>query len=50
MIWERILDAFHEHDDLDFAYPTQRLYLNPVEGKEGARAPLPRLSPEPDSP
>ena len=29
-------------DDIDFAYPTQRLYLNPIEGKPGARAPCRR--------
>lgn len=39
-LWEAILDAFAEHDDIDFAYPTQRLYFNPYEGKPGARAPL----------
>lgn len=49
-IWERILDAFAAHDDVDFAYPTQRVYLNPLEGKEGARAPLPPLSGDPDAP
>lgn len=40
-IWEHILDVFHGHDDIDFAYPTQRVYLNPVEGKSDARAPWP---------
>jgi small-conductance mechanosensitive channel len=49
-IHERILDAFARHDDVDFAYPTQRVYLNPLEGKEGARAPLPPLSPDPEDP
>lgn len=49
-IWERVLDAFAEHDDIDLAYPTQRMYLNPVEGKAGARAPWPPLSEAPDSP
>jgi small-conductance mechanosensitive channel len=38
-MWERILDAFHREDGIDFAYPTQRLYLNPLEGKPDARAP-----------
>ena len=38
-IWERVLDAFGECDDIDFAYPTQRLYNNVSEGKPGARAP-----------
>ena len=37
-IWEDILHAFAEHDDIDFAYPTQRFYDNLHEGKPGARA------------
>ena len=36
-IWEDILHAFAEHDDIDFAYPTQRFYDNIHEGKPGAR-------------
>lgn len=40
VLWEAILDAFAEHDDIDLAYPTQRLYYNPREGKPGARAEL----------
>ena len=35
-IWENILDAFAAADDIDFAYPTQRLYYNATEGKFGA--------------
>ena len=35
-IWENILDAFAAADDIDFAYPTQRLYYNATEGKSGA--------------
>jgi hypothetical protein len=34
-VWEDILDAFAECDDIDFAYPTQRMYLNLREGKPG---------------
>ncbi len=34
-IWEDILGAFAEHDDIDFAYPTTRIYYNPNEGKPG---------------
>lgn len=49
-LWERILDAFKEETDVDLAYPTQRVYLNPLEGKEGARAPLPPLSPRGEIP
>ncbi len=45
-LWERILDAFKSESDIDLAYPTQRVYLNPLEGKEGARAPMPPLSAE----
>ena len=37
-IWEEILERFAEHDDIDFAYPTQRFYDNTREGKPGARA------------
>ena len=40
-IWEAVLDAFAAESDIDLAYPTQRLYLNPLEGKTGARVPLP---------
>jgi small-conductance mechanosensitive channel len=36
-IWEAILDAFAGHDNIDFAYPTQRHYLNYREGKPGTR-------------
>jgi small-conductance mechanosensitive channel len=34
-IWEEILREFARCDDIDFAYPTQRFYQNPVEGKPG---------------
>lgn len=34
-IWEAVLSAFAEHDDIDFAYPTQRIYYNLQEGKKG---------------
>jgi small-conductance mechanosensitive channel len=36
-IWEDILDVFAAHDDIDFAYPTQRFYRNESEGKPGTR-------------
>ena len=36
-LWENILDAFATHDDIDFAYPTQRFYANMTEGKPGTR-------------
>lgn len=34
-IWRAILTEFGRHDDIDFAYPTQRFYDNRTEGKEG---------------
>ncbi len=34
-IWEDILVTFKQHDDIDFAYPTQRIYYNLQEGKPG---------------
>jgi hypothetical protein len=38
-IWEDILRAFAENDDIDFAYPTQRFYVNRHEGKPGTIKP-----------
>lgn len=37
-IWEEVLDAFAERDDIDFAYPTTRFYDNRAEGKLDAKA------------
>ncbi|MCA6074519.1 mechanosensitive ion channel family protein [Fulvivirga sedimenti] len=34
-IWENILEEFAKEEDIDFAYPTQRIYYNPSEGKGG---------------
>jgi small-conductance mechanosensitive channel len=34
-IWEAVLKAFKANDDIDFAYPTQRIYYNLQEGKTG---------------
>ena len=36
-IWEEILDAFSEAEDIDFAYPTTRFYNNSMEGKPGTK-------------
>ena len=36
-IWEGVLQEFARHNDIDFAYPTQRIYYNLKEGKDGAR-------------
>jgi len=33
-IWEDILREFALHNDIDFAYPTQRFYSHQVEGKD----------------
>ncbi len=38
-VWKKVLDAFGQAPDIDFAYPTQRIYLNPKEGKPGAGGP-----------
>ena len=32
-IWEHILDAFEDHDNIDFAYPTERRFNNSAESK-----------------
>jgi small-conductance mechanosensitive channel len=44
-LWEAILDALLAEDAVDLAYPTQRMYLNAVEGKKGARAQWPGAKP-----
>lgn len=44
-VWEAILEVFGRNEDIDFAYPTVRYYRNFVEGKPGARAPLPGAPP-----
>lgn len=36
-VWEDILETFQQHDDIVFAYPTQRIFYNHTEGKEGAK-------------
>lgn len=36
-MWEDVLDEFAGCDDIDFAYPTRRLYDNVREGKPGTR-------------
>lgn len=40
-MWEDILRAFAACEDIDFAYPTQRFYDNPREGKPGASPAVP---------
>ncbi|MFZ6032443.1 MAG: hypothetical protein ACOYVE_03930 [Melioribacter sp.] len=37
VIWQAILDQFALHNDIDFAYPTQRFYNNLLEGKPGTK-------------
>ncbi len=34
-IWEDVLETFKENQDIDLAYPTQRIYYNLQEGKAG---------------
>jgi small-conductance mechanosensitive channel len=54
LIWEDILKEFAGQDDIDFAYPTQRLYFNPREGKPGTittdPGPASPVSPGPNNP
>jgi small-conductance mechanosensitive channel len=40
-IWEAVLDSFSEESDIELAYPTTRMYHNPLEGKEALRPDLP---------
>jgi small-conductance mechanosensitive channel len=52
-IWEEILREFARCDDIDFAYPTQRFYQNPIEGKPGRQPEVemePRLQVSPEAP
>ncbi|MFC1669653.1 mechanosensitive ion channel family protein [Spirochaetota bacterium] len=36
-IWEQILHKFAKHNDIDFAYPTQRFYDNTTENKSNKK-------------
>lgn len=36
-VWEKVLDEFSKHDDIDLAYPTRRIFNNAVEGKPGTK-------------
>ncbi len=38
-IWEAVLRAFAQEDDIDLAYPTRRVFYNPKEGKPGTGGP-----------
>jgi len=40
-IWERLLRALADEPEIDLAYPTRRVFYNPVEGKEEVRADAP---------
>ncbi len=41
-IWEDVLEAFSEHDDIHLAYPTIRYYGNTREGRSGTGGPKPK--------
>ena len=43
-IWIKVLEAFGEREDIDFAYPTLRYFDNAREGKQGLRAPATKAS------
>ncbi len=38
-IWENVLAVFGPHADIEFAYPTQRFYQRPIEGKVESNQP-----------
>ena len=37
-LWEDILETFHMHNDIGFAYETLRVYQNQIEGKSGLKS------------
>ena len=39
LLWEDVLKAFAQEDDIDLAYTTQRVFFNPREGKPGTGGP-----------
>lgn len=41
LVWENLLRAFAQHDDIEFAYPTQRLYQRSVEHAKYQTPPFP---------
>lgn len=45
-LWEEILRRFGVEDGIDFAYPSQRVFFNPLEGKMEARAFMPGSIPD----
>jgi small-conductance mechanosensitive channel len=47
LIWEDILHEFAAADNIDFAYPTIRRYINTSEGKPGAGGPSVQRAAEP---
>jgi len=46
-IWEDVLRAFAQHEDIDFAYPTQRFYANEREGKRAVAKGAASMDPPP---
>jgi small-conductance mechanosensitive channel len=36
-IWEEVLETFAQHDDIDLAYPTQRIYYDGPNGRKSPR-------------
>ncbi len=47
-VWEDILIEFGKHDDIDFAYPTQRFFDNRTEAKNSHPEPQSATSPNAD--
>ena len=46
-IWEEVLDAFAAEANIEFAYPTQRIYYNPAEGRPPGQTSAAKLSSQP---
>ena len=47
VLWENILREFKKCDDIDFAYPTMRRYINSEEGKPKTGGPVNTVSESP---
>jgi small-conductance mechanosensitive channel len=49
-VWSDVLEQFSSREDIDFAYPTQRFFSNPIEGKHGAKVYMPGVPFSPAGP
>jgi small-conductance mechanosensitive channel len=49
-VWADVLEHLATREDIDFAYPTQRFFSNPIEGKLGAKVHVPGVPGLPHTP